>query len=113
MSELQLFCKIDKKNESAPRENPIRTFCPLSFSESVVKISALPDSSCGRDIRASISGFQQKTFKEKSRRICVESPCMIHHSIDLSSDNLMALTKIEVRQKQSRKISKPVKKRIN
>jgi hypothetical protein len=48
MSELQLFCTIDKKNESAPRENPVRTFCFLSFSESVVEISALPDPSWPR-----------------------------------------------------------------
>jgi hypothetical protein len=36
------FVQLTKKKESAPRENSISTFCSLSFSESVVKISALP-----------------------------------------------------------------------
>ncbi len=45
MSESLLFCTINKKNESTPRENSIRTFCSLSFTESVVKISKLPGSS--------------------------------------------------------------------
>ncbi len=67
---MQLFCTIDKKNESAPRENPIRTFCSLSFSESVVKISALPDSSWSR--YSSINfGFSTKNFlREIAPNMC-------------------------------------------
>ena len=38
------FLQLIKKNESTLRENLVRTFCSLSFSESVVKISALLDS---------------------------------------------------------------------
>jgi hypothetical protein len=43
MSELQLYCTIDEKNESEFRENPYSRYFSPSFHEYPVKISQLPD----------------------------------------------------------------------